>query len=95
LHLDVLKLDQLKDKIHTASVTKKAPSAGSITPMHLACINPNKEVLRTLIKQNNDINVLDDKGYKPIHYAAACSDPGPMQVLLENGANLFDFTTQK
>ena len=38
---------------------------------------------------------MDNRNYKPIHYAAACSDPGPMQVLLENGANLFDFTNQK
>lgn len=38
---------------------------------------------------------MDNLNYKPIHYAAACSDPGPMQVLLENRANLFDFTNQK
>jgi ankyrin repeat protein len=92
LHLDVLKLDKLTKKYHTASITKKANSAGMITPLHLACINPNKNVLITLLEQNNDINVMDQQNYKPIHYAAACSDPGPMQVLLEKSANLFDFT---
>jgi len=50
LHLDVLKLDQLTVKYHTASVIKKASSAGDITPMHLACINPNKNVLSSLIE---------------------------------------------
>ena len=95
LHLDVLKLDQLTNKYHTASITKKASSAGDITPMHLACINPNKNVLSSLIQQNNDINVMDNQNYKPIHYAAACPDPGPMQVLLQNSANLFDFTNKK
>ena len=95
LHLDVLKLDKLTKKYHTASITKKANSAGMITPLHLACINPNKSVLSTLLEQNNDINVMDQQNYKPIHYAAACSDPGPMQVLLEKSANLFDFTILK
>jgi len=74
---------------------KKANSANSITPLHLAAINPNKQVLQTLLEQNNDINVLDNQNYKPVHYAAACADPGPLQVLIEKGANLFDFTNQK
>ncbi len=59
LHLDVLKLDKLTKKYHTASITKKANSSGMITPLHLACINPNKNVLSTLLEQNNDINVMD------------------------------------
>ena len=95
LHLDVLKLDKLTKKYHTASITKKAAAFGQITPLHFACLNPKKEVLTALLEQNNDINVLDVNNYKPVHYAAACPDPGPMQVLLEKGANLFDFTQQK
>jgi ankyrin repeat protein len=63
-----------------------------ITPLHLACINPNKSVLSTLLEQSNEINVMDQQNYKPIHYAAACSETGPMEVLLEKSANLFDFT---
>ena len=64
-----------------------------IYPVHLACINPNKSVLRDLLEKNIDINVMDQQNYKPIHYAAACSDPGPMQVLLEKGAILTDLTS--
>jgi hypothetical protein len=44
LHLDVLKLSRLTEKYHTASITKKAASH-SVTPLHLACLNPNKIVL--------------------------------------------------
>lgn len=43
LHLDVLKLDKLTEKYHTASITKKSANY-SVTPMHLACLNPNKQV---------------------------------------------------
>lgn len=94
LHLDVLKLPKLTDKYHTASILKKAGGTG-ITPLHLACLNPNKEVLAGLLEQNNDINVVDSQGNKPIHYAAVCSSPGPLQVLLEKGATVFDVNTQK
>jgi len=50
LHLDVLKLEKLTKKYHTASITKKANSASMITPLHLACINPNKNVLSALLE---------------------------------------------
>ena len=49
LHLDVLKLDKLTEKYATVSITKKSQSAANITPLHLACINPNVEVLETLL----------------------------------------------
>lgn len=49
LHLDVLKLDKLTEKYHTASLTKKAVSAQNITPIHFACINPSTAVLKALL----------------------------------------------
>lgn len=30
-----------------------------------------------------------------MHFAAICSSPGPLQVLIEKGANVFDFNTEK
>jgi ankyrin repeat protein len=38
---------------------------------------------------------MDNQNYKPIHYAAACHDPAIIKLLIEKGANLFDFTNQK
>ena len=58
LHLDVLKLNHLTEKYHTASITKKAGSCGNCTPLHFAALNPNKNVLKTLLEQNNDFNVM-------------------------------------
>ena len=50
LHLDVLQKDKLTEKYHTASLTKKAVSEQNVTPIHFACINPNKEVLAKLLE---------------------------------------------
>ena len=94
LHLDVLKLAKLTDKYHTASITKKAANT-SITPLHLACLNPNKAVLQALLDQNNEINVLDTQNNKPIHYAAISSQPGAITLLLEKGASVYDVNTHK
>ena len=44
LHLDVLTLNKATDKINTTSITKKC-SKSFITPLHLACLNPNKQVI--------------------------------------------------
>lgn len=90
LHLDVLKLDKLTEKYHTASITKKGSSADNITPFHLACINPNVEVIETLLKQCTDINVMDSILNKPIHYAACGSNSEIVELLLTKGANVFD-----
>jgi len=49
LHLDVLKLDRLTEKYATQSITKKGTSSNNVTPLHLACINPNTKVLETLL----------------------------------------------
>lgn len=94
LHLDALTLPKLTEKYHTASILKKAAQTW-ITPLHLACLNPNKEVLAGLLAQNNDINATDQQMNKLIHYAAVCSSPGPLQVLLEKGASVFDVNNQK
>ena len=49
LHHDVLKLNKLTEKYHTASITKKCFSNKNITPLHFAAINPNAEVIETLL----------------------------------------------
>ena len=44
LHLEVLSMKKITDKINTASITKKC-ARSFITPLHLACLNPNKAVI--------------------------------------------------
>jgi len=95
LHLDVLKLNHLSEKYHTASITKKAGSCGNCTPLHFAALNPNKNVLKTLLEQNNDFNVIAVGNFKPIHFAAKCENSGPLELLIEKGASIYDLTTDK
>ena len=90
LHLDVVKLNKLEEKYATISITKKGSSANNVTPFHLACINPNSEILETLMKQCTDVNVMDTLLRKPIHYAAACETSDNLELLLAKGANVFD-----
>ena len=58
--------------------------------MHCVCINPNPMYLKKLIEAGGDIQIMDRDLRKPIHYAAACSGPEPLKLLLEKGANVFD-----
>jgi len=39
--------------------------------------------------------VTDNNYWKPLHYAAACEGPGPLQLLLGMGASVYDMTNQK
>ena len=91
----MLKLDHLSEKYHTASITKKAGSCGNCTPLHFAALNPNKNVLQALLKQNNDFNVMTTGNLKPIHFAAKCESSGPLELLIEKGASIYDLTTEK
>jgi len=70
------------------SINKK--SSQSLTPVHLSCINPNYKILEELIKNGGETEFLDNKGRKPIHYAALCKGPGPLKVLLDNNCNVND-----
>jgi ankyrin repeat protein len=89
LHADVLaKKKDLADKIHRASVTKKANTNKNVTPLHFACINPDVSVLKTLLDANQEYEVVDDDMRRPIHYAAACEGPEPIKLLISLGATL-------
>jgi ankyrin repeat protein len=89
LHADVLaKKKDLADKIHRASVTKKANTNKNVTPLHFACINPDVSVLKTLLDANQEYEVVDDDMRRPIHYAAASEGPEPIKLLISLGATL-------
>ena len=50
-----------------------------MTPLHCACINPNENVLKQLLTVSSEaISVTDNELRRPVHYAAACSSPGPL-----------------
>ncbi|XP_052057851.1 poly [ADP-ribose] polymerase tankyrase-like isoform X2 [Mytilus californianus] len=97
LHIDVLTktTEDLPATIRADSVRKKPGDQSMMTPLHCACINPNKKYLERLLSIEPDINLEDKKGRKPIHYAATCQGTGPLEVLLKKGASPFDVTRRK
>jgi ankyrin repeat protein len=85
----------LTEKYHTASLTKKCHSQKSITPIHLACTNPNLAIIKKLMEQSSDVNVCDTQNHKPLHFAAGCESVAPLEYLLTLGANPYDLNLRK
>lgn len=89
LHSEVMKLDyeELKpNSVRAASCRKKAfdyySKNDQVTPIHCAAINPNVKYLKSLLNITQDYSISDKAGRKPIHYAAVCEGPMPLEYLL-------------
>ena len=61
-----------------------------VTPVHLACINPNEKVLEEVLKNGGETEFQDNMGRKPISYAATCKGPGPLKLLIKRKCNVND-----
>ena len=57
-------------------------------PIHCAAINPNPKILDKLLTTVPEMNLADSRGWKIIHYAAACSGSGPLECLLQRWVHL-------
>ena len=62
----------------------------NVTPIHLACINPNEKILQKIIDNGGELNFLDKLGRSPISYASVCKSSGPLKLLIENKCNIND-----
>ena len=88
LHSEVLNLknpEDIKIKVKT-SLTKKPQTNLGVTPMHVACINPDTRFIQKLVELGGDWNCLDLENKKPFHYAACCEGEGPLNYLISLGA---------
>ncbi|XP_074658150.1 poly [ADP-ribose] polymerase tankyrase-like [Tubulanus polymorphus] len=95
LHIEVLKNDdEPLSPAKSPSVKKKPYNNDGITPIHCACINPNASYLTTLMSILPEYNIMDKKHWRPIHYAATCEGPGPMELLLQRGVSADEIETQ-
>lgn len=63
--------------------TKKTYGCGVVTPIHIACINPNTEILDQMLITSQEFAVLDDMMRKPIHYAACSPSVNNLKLLVE------------
>lgn len=85
VHIEVLKADNdadLKCQLRANMCTKKPFANDCVTPIHCACINSNVKYLKTLLSITQDFNIADKKGRRPVHYAAVCEGPTPLEYLI-------------
>lgn len=80
----------IEGRINKFSMIKKPHTNKGISPLHIACINPDISVLRKFYTANPDISVADMDQRKLIHYAAANKTDVALSFLLSKGANLND-----
>ena len=65
-------------------IRKKENINMRITAMHTAAANPNGQFLKRLLEMNPDArNNSDERGRRPIHYAAASYSSEPLQILFK------------
>ena len=57
------------------------------TPLHIAVKNKDHEAVEILLKRGADVNVRDDNGLTPLHYAVRYSI-GAVEILLKYGADV-------
>ena len=61
-----------------------------VTPVHLACINPNEKILEELLNNGGETEYQDNMGRKAISYAATCKGVGPLKLLIKRKCNVND-----
>ena len=69
---------------------KKSMKTDRVTPMHLAALNPNPEILKYFIEKGDDIYITDQLQRKLIHYAAVCESVEPLKLLISKGIDCRD-----
>jgi hypothetical protein len=82
-------------KFTAAQVSKKSLGDNIILPVHCACINPNKEILQSLIESLTDSFVLDEMRRKLSHYAAVCPNTSALEIILEKKIEIREGDSQK
>lgn len=84
-HLGACGAEAMPEKLQSRSVTAKLRFGGMLTPAHIAAINPDVTVLQSLLKlEPSVLTMTSDSGVYPVHYAAACTAPGPLRLLLSD-----------
>ena len=78
----------VEGRINKFSMIKKPHTNKGISPLHVACINPDISVLRKFYTANPDISVADMDQRKLIHYAAANKTDVALNFLISKGANM-------
>jgi len=66
-----------------ANVNQPDPLHSNKTPLHLAALWSNADVVRILLRAGGDISARDGQGHTPLHDAAIHGDPGVIVEILK------------
>jgi hypothetical protein len=66
--------------------SSSAPRSQATARLEQATLNGQEETIKSLIEHGDDINARNNRGYTPLHLAAAKGNSEVVQLLLENGA---------
>jgi len=58
------------------------------TPLHMAVLNNNEDLILTLIEEGADVNARDDNDFTPLHLATSGGNRITVQTLIEAGADV-------
>lgn len=80
--------------VYTAESSTDVPAAelsrkeSDRTPLHSAAARGYRDVVEHLIKEGDDVNARDGKGFAPLHSAAANAHLDIVELLIQNGADV-------
>lgn len=65
-----------------------APDEDGLTPLHLAVIQGNMELLRVLLAGKANVNALDNERHSVVHWATVCGEIEALRAVLGAGADI-------
>ncbi|XP_053698657.1 uveal autoantigen with coiled-coil domains and ankyrin repeats, partial [Sabethes cyaneus] len=83
-----------KDVVAAASVAMVAPELiesadeDGFTPLHLAVIQGNLQLVNLLLANGADVNALDNEGHSVVHWATVCGEVEALRTVLSAGADV-------
>lgn len=83
----------LPKQIVRISVTKQSKFHQMLSPLHCACINPNLDILKSLMKMCPIFSLPDKNRRNLVHYAAANHNSDILRFLLKNGCEANELDT--
>jgi ankyrin repeat protein len=90
VRLSKLPLNELINSVHDSSVSVGKTDMDGKTLLHyVAKYNADTHVLKFLLEQGMEVNVMDNYGETPLHWAAANNSLTVIKFLIENGAKFY------
>lgn len=59
------------------------------TPLHLALLSENQEIIKLIIKHSNCVNFVNSLEKTPLHYASSLANLEAVKLLIDKGADCY------